>query len=116
MTRNELQTLKEYAKELGLYVNDKSWSFKEMFSVKFSSEHTWCSLLDATYSDLNIIGMPKHFTYRYYTQTGLSYVKKTYDIREISLDFVKKKLRWYSTAPKRYISYLKEKELQKDFE
>jgi hypothetical protein len=116
MTRNELQTLKEYAKELGLYVNDKSWSLDEMFSIKFSREQTWGSLLDATYSDLHIIGMPKHFTYRYYTQTGESYEKKLYDIREISLEFVKKKLQWYSTAPKRYNSHLKQKELQKDFE
>lgn len=116
MTRNELQTLKEYAKELGLYVNYRGWSSSVMFSIRFSKEHNYESLLDATYSDFNIIGMPKHFTYRYYTQTGESYKKKTYDIREISLEFVKKKLRWYSTAPKRYSSYLKQKELKKDFE
>ena len=116
MTRKELQTLKEYAKELGLYVNDRGWSYDYMFSIKFTHDHLYQTLLDATYTDEHIIGMPKHFTYRYYTQTGKSYEKKTYDIREISLEFVKKKLQWYSTAPKRYSSYLKEKELQKDFE
>ena len=59
--------------------------------------------------------MPKHFTFRYYKDTYCTLNKKTYDIRNISLNFIKKKLDWYSTAPKRYAEYLKIKELNKDF-
>lgn len=116
MTRKELQAIKEFARGIGLYVNDKSWDFKEMFTVKFSSEHTWSTLLDATYSDLNVIGMPKHFTYRYYNEKGYTYVKKTYDIRNISLDFVKKKLARYAAEPKRHELNLKQKAIEQDFE
>lgn len=116
MTRKELQTIKEFASGMGLYVNDKSWGFKEMFTIKYTSSHTWSTLLDATYSDFNIIGMPKHFTYRYYDNKGCTFNKKIYDIREISLDFVKKKLVWYASAPKRHELELKQKAIEQDFE
>lgn len=115
MTRDELQTIKNYAKELGLYVNDYSWSSDFMFSIKYSPDHIFSTLLDATYSDQNLIGMPLRFTFRYYKLEGEPYKKKTYDIRNISLDFVKKKLAYYASAPKRYAEHLKIKELNEDF-
>lgn len=115
MTRDELQSIKDYARKLGLFVKDYSWSSDYMFSIKYSSKHTFSTLLDATYSDQNLIGMPQRFTFRYYTLSGTDYNKKVYNIQNISLNFVKKKLEYYASAPKRYAEHLKIKELNNDF-
>lgn len=115
MTREEFFSLKDYAKSIGLFVQDKGWATEESFVIRLG-EHRQCpAILDYTYTNQpNVFGMPKRFS-KNLLELLVSIDKKVYYIKETKQSTIKKKLYSYVIQAKKLEEKRKIKELKKDF-